>query len=293
MMEAGVSGRFKFEAINGLTGERRVLADWFENLILDQGLNRMGVGNIVSRIHVGSGSNPPQVTDTGLQSPLAETNLISGSATSGAVSPEYGWYRVTYRFNMGVAAGNISEVAACWATGNASAFSRALIKDGNGNPITLTVLPSDILDVTYELRCYAPPGDINFQATIDGVVTDCVARPTGINSAYYWAPTFAQKVMVGNCAAYSGDLGTVNQQPQGTGGVGSSSTLAYVNNSFRTEFTLDWSLVQANFAGGIKSIYVASNCGSWQCSFTPPIAKPADGTKSLRLNGYISWARRP
>ncbi len=292
MMEVGVSGRFKFEAINGLTGERRVLADWFDNLILDQGLNRMGVGNTVSRIHVGAGSNPPQVTDTGLQSPVAETNNFQG-APSGSVSPSYGWARATYRFNMGVAAGNISEVAACWATGNASAFSRALIKDGNGNPITLTVLPTDILDVTYELRCYAPPADLTFQATIDGVVTQCVARPSVINSAGSWSPAFTQRVTISSCAAYSGDLGTVNQQPQGSGSTGSSAQLAYVNNSLQMGFTLDWGLAQANFATGIKSIYVQSSCGSWQCSFTPPIAKPADGTKSLRLNGYISWARRP
>ena len=67
-------------------------------------------------------------------------------------SPYYRWAKVTWRFGQGVAAGNISEVGLGW--GNSNLWNRALIKDANGNPTTITVLSDEYLDVVSEIRDY-------------------------------------------------------------------------------------------------------------------------------------------
>ena len=152
--ETQCAGWFKIEATRP-DGTRRVLADWFPNLILNGGLDRMGANpDYLSWCQVGSGSTAPVAAQTALVNRIAGTstqqNNVSGAQAS---APYYGWYRRTYRFAQGVAAGNLSEVGVGWAT-SGSLFSRALILDGGGSPTTITVLSDEVLDVTYELRRY-------------------------------------------------------------------------------------------------------------------------------------------
>ena len=77
-MPLSVAGRFKIEANklgeNGEVVSTRIAADWFSNLITNQGLDLMGTGSIdqiVDRCRVGSGSTPPAVTDTALVAQVA------------------------------------------------------------------------------------------------------------------------------------------------------------------------------------------------------------------------------
>lgn len=297
-MKNEVSGRFKIEAVDASTGERRTIVDWFNNLITDAGLDRMGVDSFMNRCHVGSGSTEPSVLDTGLVSPVAETNVIQ-SATYGrqSASPYYGWYRTVFRFAPGVATGNLSEVGIFWASGNSSAFSRALIKDGS-TPITITVLASDYLDVTYEFRMYPSEVDTTFTTVIAGVTHTCVARACSVTGSVWGNSQTNSSVRTNSfyelngCNAYSGDLGLITSQPSGTYSRSVETNLPYVSGSYQRKIQLDWGLTSANYAGGIKSLTVDTTLGKFQCNFTPTIAKPVDNTKTLRLTTYVSWARK-
>lgn len=269
----------------------------FSNLILTQGLNRLGTGGFGGYVQVGSGSTAPLVTDTGMQSFVASTT--SGILSEGGVqaaAPYYGWARRTYRFAEGVAAGNLSEVGIGWALGS-NLFSRALIKDSFGDPTTITVLSDEILDVTYEIRLYAPTTDVTFDVDITGSGThNCVLRSAAVTSGGWACDNLfgVGAAYAFYCDPYNGSIGTITQNPSGSGTTGPSATFEpYSNNSLKRVMSFVWDLGTANLAGGYKSLSFNSRgystLGQYQIELTPNIMK--DETKRLTLNFEISWAR--
>jgi hypothetical protein len=296
----GLSGRYMIAAVDAETGARRVLADWFDNLITDEGLNQAGTGAVANVCLVGSGSATPTVNDTGLAALVAST-ATSPSQTSSAqvaTSPYYVTSVRTFRFAQGAAAGNLAEVGVGRNGSNGWIFSRALIKDSNGNPTTITVTATEFLDVSYELRIYPPMADSSFNVTIAGVTHACVARTAGFSAnSQVWQPLIFFDYGVGNLAApvvsvHSGGLGTITGYPSGSGASQSANRTPYQNNSLKRTFTGSFPLDSGNFAGGIASVAFAEYVGGYyQVELTPPIAK--DATKLLTLTCEVSWARRP
>ena len=122
----------------------------------------------------GTGNSTPVVSQTILdnQTGVSSSGIETyGSTTS---SPYYGYKIFTFRFNQGIAAGNISEIGVGWSgTTPLQLFSRTLIKDINGDPTTITVLADETLDVIYELRLYAPE-------------TDLIVSGLDYNQGYVW-----------------------------------------------------------------------------------------------------------
>lgn len=300
-MKIGLSGHFKLTAVNAKTGKTRELAE-FDNLILDQGLNALGTQGCLRYCQVGSGSTAPEVTDSGLQSYVAGTQYLSTSQTAQSTAPYYATRTVQYRFAPGVAAGNLSEVGIAWATSGPALFSRALIKDAEGDPTTITVLSDEYLDVTYSLRSYPPLVDSTFNVTINGVEHACVLRAAKVTNDDYWAPdivttpvNFGWNLPSGTtygCVAYSGGINAITSQPSGTSSNSSTrNTATYASNSYSrvSEYTFDLNAGNVG-AGGIASILMQTYIGTFQCSFTPAIAK--DATKVLKLNLSVTWARR-
>ena len=290
--ETQCAGWFKIEAIRP-DGTRRVLADWFPNLILNGGLDRMGEnGDYLNWCQVGSGSTAPIAAQTALVNRIAGTNTHQASvAGAQASAPYYGWYRRTDRFAAGVAAGNLSEVGVGWAT-SGSLFSRALILDGGGNPTTITVLSDEVLDVTYELRRYPGTVDLTGTVVLDGVTHNWVSRAAGVTDSRYWAGT--SEMALDWPRAYNGDIGAVTAlTPSGTSGTLSATLLAYSSGSYTRATTVSAGLNDSNLSGGIRSILISSysGVGSYQIQFDPAI--PKDNTKVLSLTIQHSWARRP
>lgn len=294
-LNPNVSGRFILEAVKP-DGSRRQLAD-FENLITDGGLNRLGTDYIVSHAQVGSGSTAPSNSDTSLASRVAGTSTASPvAATYGcqASAPYFGWARKIFRFAAGQATGNLSEVGVGWSSAG-DLFSRALIKDGSGNPTTITILADEVLDVTYELRLYPPLVDQAFDIVLGGVTYACLMRAAQVTNPDNWTPRLLLDYGTSNAVgwyatAYDGDIGTITQNPSGTF-VGSVLTTrdAYSNNSLVREFHSNFGLADA--VGSIKSIVLQIGSGGWQqCSFTPPIPKTND--KILNLHWRLAWARK-
>lgn len=296
-INVGLAGKVKLVAVNAETGEERLLADWFDNLITDGGLNRLGVGETGTYCLVGSGSTPPTNGDTALSTFITSTSnydLTTGAASS---SPYYGWERYKYRFAQGAAAGNISEIGIGWAATNANLFARTLVKDSGGNPTTVTILASEYLDVFHEVRIYAPANDLTSQVTIAGVVHDVIVRPSYVTAGDpgRWRPFRTQAVSIGayiNNYTYSGTIGAQTVGPSGSTGPLSVSNSTYVANSLKRTAVLSANLDSSNFGGGIRSLEFGTvGMGSWQIQFTPTIAK--DNTKTLSLTVEVSWARRP
>lgn len=291
-----LSGHYRMVAVNADNGEQRVLADWFENQITDNGLDLIGTGGAIAVTVVGSGSTPPSASNTQMQTFVAQVGGQPYSVTGGVSSaaPFYRYTRVTRRFAAGVAAGNLSEVGV--GASSTSLFSRSLIKDSSGNPTTITVLSNEFLDVVYEVRVYAPTADITGQIVIGGVTHDYVMRAAMASSdtgdfAGAWAnPNLNYGVRLYGCSAYRGAIGSETNQPQFELGGGITADASYGAGNHYRDSSVQFGLDTANHQDGISAIMFRTDLGYFQCSFNPPVAK--DSSKQFSINTRMSWTRR-
>lgn len=380
--EIRMAGRFKIEATDALTGKKRIVADWFRNLILDAGLERMGTAAFITTCAVGSGSSTPVVSQTALDTLVASTTTQQAT-NSGAQSssPYFGWKRITFRFATGVAAGNLSEVGVGW--GASTLFSRALILGGgssasctgsisgttmtvtavssgtlvvgavvtglgvtsgtvitalgtgtggtgtyivsnsqtvsstalsatiSGSPTTITILSTEILDVTYEIRNYPPTTDVTGSVVLAGVTYTTTLRACNVTSTIGSGGTNlgADKIglnyaanIASNATAYNGTIGSITAGgPSGsTASIDGVVNNAYSAGSYTWTGSISWSVNFGNLAGGITAVTFEAGTpsstsfgqlGLFQVGFSPAI--PKDSTKTLRLDLSVSWARYP
>lgn len=297
----GLSGRFmltKYKAdSNGqpIADSAVVVADWFDNIITNQGLNRIGTNSDwLDAVQVGSGTATPQATDTGLQTFVAGTSTNQSFAFSAQSTPPYfATFTRTRRFAVGAAAGNLSEVGVGWATTGSTLFSRALILDGSGNPTTITVLADEVLDVTYQLRTYPPANDVSGSITVTGVGT--IATTT--RAAFVTSTTWASDGTVGgihNPSIFSGSIGAITDSPSGSSSQVSATNNTYSNNSLQMTASATWGLNNGNFSVNSLLFRLGANdsnqMGVMQVGFGTPIPKTSSNT--LTLNFTHTWARR-
>lgn len=317
----GLSGRFKLirrDSDLNIVEETPV----FSNLIVDGGLDWMGssdVGVLLNGCHVGSGNTPPVPGDSGLDSFVAgSVTKINGVTTRSGTAPYATVSTITFRFNPGVATGNLSEVGVGLgidsavsdpsSAGNVLAplFSRALITDGMGVPTTITVLASEYLDVIYELSVVPPPvdGSGNFDMTIDGVVTNFTyaSRVAGITDSAFWMSLFGVSnaldirirgvVGIGNwangdTAALTGTLGVATFYPSGTGqGPSTVTNATYTAGNYYRDISYSWGLSAANFAIQAFTLYFGP--GVFQLQISPTVTKTP--SKVFSITFRISWA---
>lgn len=298
-----ISGRFKLRAVGPL-GVRRE-SRWFDNLILDAGLDRIGASATTHTLcAVGTGSNTPTTSDTQLQSLVATTNTIQSAINATASSsPYYARKTWMYRFGQGDAEGNLAEVGVGW--GSNTLFSRALIVDSEGEPTTFTVLSDEFLDVAYQLTCFAPLVDVEDTIDISGASHDIVMRAanasnssTGLSlSTLAEVTSFAGGGKTNNSdhRAYDGSIGTITGAPSGTSEQsGGAVNGTYSSGNFSRDYTVTWGLPNGNLTGGISAVSsrMCSDSSAqmlFQCSFDPVIDK--DEAKILTLTFRHSWAR--
>lgn len=290
-----VGARFKLVARKASTGEITRETDWFQNIVLDTGLAQMSSGVWIDRCCVGTGNSTPVATQTQLDTFKASTTTIQGTVESGVqltTLPYYDWLRVTYRFGEGVAAGNISEVGMGWA--NANLWNRALIKDNNGNPTTITVLSDEYLDVITEIRVYPQEtlsGSFNFLNKAGAIVSS----HTYTGRAYHRAPQRNySKMSINSIGIWSGALSSSpTMSPSGTRlDYGYPTTTVYPTP---TSMKCTKVFPVANAIGEHRTLFVESTLlqsGSgmgYQVEFTPTITK----TNQIELTYTVSmsWGR--
>ena len=87
-LETKVAGRYKIEV--GKPGEeKRVVADWFPNLILNQGLDYIGTrDDWIGWCQVGEGSGQPNITDVGLDSFKVSTDSTNSNIQALDTEPD-------------------------------------------------------------------------------------------------------------------------------------------------------------------------------------------------------------
>lgn len=290
-------GFFKLEKFkvdeNGdeIGGTRTIAAPWFPNIITDGGLDRLGgtlstVG-LWTTFHVGSGNAVPAPTDTQLQNYIAGvTTQISSYDGNSSSAPWYGSKTETRRFAQGVAAGNLSEVGVSWQNTNGGLFSRALILDAGGSPTTITVLPDESLDVTYQLRYYAPTEDVTGTLTLMDIAYAWTSRARNVASS--WHPGVSFNFRTPDWSA--GTLTAVTSSPlpiSGTGGT--AATIGYTPGSRVKNGACTWELSEAN-GGNLRTILLSCSGAEYQISFDKVI--PKNATRRLTLQYSHSWARR-
>jgi hypothetical protein len=293
---AGMRGRYKIEAVQP-DGRRRLLADWFPNLITNLGLDQLGNNGAWQTLcAVGSGNTAPAFTDTSLQTLVGTTNNNTVfTQTSSSSSPYFGTTSLTYRFAAGVATGNLSEVGV--GVSATQLFSRALILDGVGSPTTITVLAAEALDVTYQVSQYVPLVDVTGTVVIAGVTYNYTLRAANATSTVRWAPRQNDPAGLFSVTVYNGAIGAITSSPSGTSAAGGSvANNAYSTSSYSNSGTVTFGLTGGNVSGGISAVDVLlgnsqASRGEYQVGLSPAI--PKDATKVLTLSFSSTWARYP
>ena len=310
--EAKLGGRFRLVASTDSEGNN-VTKDtgWFDNLITDSGLERIGQVNskmerdfrnyILRAFRVGSGTATPTFTDTSLGTEIAAISLDSVgynayiSSSDSNFADGYMHMTLVRQFGQGAAEGNLSEIG----LGDLNDLcSHALIVDVNGDPTTITILSNEYLTVYYTLRCYIPQSDVVISAhpvLIDGVSTphDITIRAGSANNyesglinrvdEYGWNTyPYAEE----NGAVTNGGLIAETSTRSGT--FATSHTFdAYVPGSLERWANFYWGLNTANFT--INTFLINMGLGVFQFNIVPGLDK--DNTKVLNAKFGYSWTR--
>lgn len=299
---AGVEGHFTL-FINREDGSRDQVAD-FKNLILDVGLDAaMTAGSLDAQMlacRVGGGSTPPAVTQTTLVNHIGSTTGQYQARAFSFSSPVA--TRTTYfRFGAGAAAGNLSEVGvAPAASGNM--WSRALILDTLGQPTTITVLPTETLDVVYTLRLTlstaAVPGSFvisgtthttnqYLKATPQLVTADVFSRAMFAGTADGTARFYTAVTAFGNSSngVQGTELPPIGDNVWNTFGFGHAVGTNYADRGTRS---LVGKYATANLAA-LDDLALNQFGPYVKVQFTPPI--PLDATQYVQLNFRMTLQR--
>ena len=276
----------------------------FPNLITDVGLAGQmttGLGSYLSSSSgyllsfalVGNGNAAEPTSSTSLSSYLAGTNaVLAGAFSTSSTAPYIDSYTVVKRFSPGFLSSstnvNITEVGMGSGDNTGILFTRSLIKDSGGSPVSMTITPIDYLDIYYTLKLYKYNGpDITGQVSVAGVQTDFVLRSAEITASQFNRSDTAgagaqnQSYSAGYCNVYesTSTLGAVTGIPSGT----SDGTDTYTNNTYISGYartiTCSFSISQGNMSGGIKCALFRTTRGNFQASFNPVI--PKNNTKTL------------
>lgn len=163
-MKVGLKGHYR--VTKNKPGEDEATVTEFNNLITDYGLNRLLSGSSfsssVANCVVGTGVTEPSVTNLNITAAHKQAAQVSLQATAGPLEDLPALERTItfkYVFNPGVITSTVTEIGTKdnnAALNNNTLFSHSLIKDTNGNPTTLTVLPDEYLNVYYSLTFKFP-----------------------------------------------------------------------------------------------------------------------------------------
>lgn len=282
---------------------------WFHNTILDQGLDRMGnqTSTVISSAQVGTGTTTPSTTQTALTTFLAgvDGGTPYPSSTTNSGSPNYQSLKTwIFTFAQGAVVGTIAEVGVGWASTGATLFSRELIRDGGGSPITLSLTSIDQLIIYYELTYTPTITDGSGSVVLNSITYNYDSRILRVAS-------FASSVfsVLGQKLAFIDQVYTYQSGaslaaitanfPNGTqissGTQSSVTTGSYTTGNYYLDKSIFWDVGRANHAGGIGALFISMDSSSsgpniyYQIVFTTPI--PKTNTQQLTLVLRFSWAR--
>lgn len=302
----------EYRAVLNEGTNREYDSGWLPNMVLDQGLNYLGVAATAGPAvycSVGTSSTAVNASQTALGAHLASTNNLSASAQSNLGASLYqGQCTQTWLFAQGAVVGNITEMGIGRITGGAELFSRCLIIDGGGTPVALTVVALDQLTVYYRVTATPVLTDLTSSVVISSVTYNFTAR---LANATSFAASLNGVITGANGVPHLGGhnisgtltypststIGAITSTPSGTStSIGGSSSVmgTYTNGNFYNDSTLTVVPTAGNSSGGIGAILIAFTYGTgilayFQYVFTTPI--PKDNTKTFTLVTRFAWSR--
>ena len=269
---------------------------WFNNLVLDSGLERMSAGTWINRCCVGTGNSTPVVSQTALDGFLASTTTTQATTSSvqTTATPYYSSVTVTWRFSAGSATGNISEVGLGWS--NTTLWNRSLIKDSSGEATTITVLSDEYLDVVSEIRVY-PSETYSGSFDLKDASGSVISSHTVSGSPFLYPPTSVfNQISSYQLEVYSG---VKNDSPttSPTTGLGTTFTVTTTYptpTKVQSVFTIPLTACNGTHQSfRIPATGLLCNGGSAQTSYkfqiTPTITKTSSQVMTYTFT--IEWGR--
>lgn len=162
---------------------------WQSNVILKQAFSAVYTNN-TQRLYLvlGAGTTTPTIEDSGLETPVASisgSNRLYGDdlemVTDYVNKTRNFTHRTKFSAATGAVRGNISEIGISKSSDFNSKtrhMTRALIKDGNGNPTTITLGEFDKVTVYYDYGWVLPLDGLMLDTTFDykGTSTRAIAK---------------------------------------------------------------------------------------------------------------------
>jgi hypothetical protein len=305
---AGMKGEYRLEVSRN--GSIIKETDWFDNVILTQGLDRLGLTTdnpVVSFSRIGTGTSIPLATQTQLDSQSA-ASTVTNSALNTTLNSGFPDYITThtyrYSYAQGAVVGNMSEIGTGWSSGGATLFSRALILDGSGNPTTITLIAIDQLTVFYRLSVIPDLTDGVGIINIGGTDYDYTVRVRNVGSFCADSRVFSSPGAFGipgfrpTSGALTSVVGTqlsaITASPVTAASAGTNPTIgAYSQNSYQRDDTFNWSISQGNLTGGVQIIsygWAGNQSGLMGYQMRLATTIPKDNTKTMSFTARISWA---
>lgn len=283
-------GYYIIEVTNSKTGVTQTVEQ--TNLITSNGrLDMVSDANFaLTAIQVGTGTVTPTVASTALTTPIS----VSKPVTSTTTASYTGGYTRTFTsvFSTGEVVGNISEVGIGYggsATTNAplELFSHALLKNPDGQVITLPVTAADTLTIRYVLR---------YSYLTSGSLTSSIGEVTfsysflQVNTSV--VPVVGSRFTLSDITAHETALSAGNTTGLPSGGASAQSftvgTPTVTGGEVNIPVTWNYTASQANFTNGIGAFVLHTSMGAIQMKVTPSIDKTSDTV--LTMNATLSLA---
>lgn len=302
----GMAGEFRC-VVKKSDGSTKIDTGYQKNLILNQGLDFFGDGkgtDMMAYCVIGSGNSQPIYTQnkldtaiTGVVGSVASYKYDYDAARDGNL---YKTNKVCKYSFTGLNNVNISEVGLASNYSNTTTYylcTRALIKDSQGNPTTITVLSGEILEVYYKLWAIYDTTDKTGQINVlDGagnqVPYNYKARLMKVGDTAYSGYVNSLSRDWKKQYLYSGDLVAIAGTPSGE--LYSSASLqvsTYVLGSYKSVYSFE---VATSAGNGKIRTYALEVLGYWQIRFgsvadDSPITKTS--TQTLSIPVEFSWGR--
>lgn len=321
----GMAGEFRC-VVKRADGSTKIDTGYQKNLILNQGLDFFGGNNgnnMMTYCVIGSGNSQPVYTQNKLDTAIKG---VSGTTFSTKYDYDvardgnlYKTNRVSKYSFTGLNNVNVSELGLASTYSDTSTYylcTRALIKDSQGNPTTITVLNGEVLEIYYKLWAVFDTTDkIGALNLLDGVGGSAsynyIVRPAtvGVTDPVAGGNSFADSIgKVINYLSRSNDRGfyvsssgmsNIASLPPNLVSYGSIydssfpvAGSSYTSGSYKKTLTLNCPVDKLNQR--IDSLFLYSTFGSWQISLKSTSNNSGftkTSTQTLTIPIEFSWGR--
>lgn len=301
----GLKGRFDIDLIHARTG--LIVKSWgFENLITNDGLDLLATRSVATGISsasninqavVGTGTTPPDPTDTALEAQVGATTTSGGTGTSnGSVGEGFFGSTQIWLFDTSEGNGNLTEVGIRSAHAD-KLFCRQLILDEEGDPTVITKTSDFQLRVYYTLRVYYAP-ETTYSATVNGSPMNITRR---LGNSSDWVTTtrgtfYGTSLSNSNSQLFTSALPAAGNSPTGSLGantLNAGSVGAYTPGTYSYNKEVQYLGTTGN--GTAKTIALASRYTGSGISYLYNHAPASDivktNTQRLVLQFTTSWGR--